>query len=128
MLFQIALQTLFVGIALLTMDRIGRLPLLLASSGGVTVSLLMLAVAFSLADKIPALAAVGLCLFMATFSIGWGPLAGVYLAEVFPLRIRCVMPVHAPFSAFSFWLTPEARNLAGEVWVQGSLGQKGIWG
>jgi MFS family permease len=70
------------------MDRTGRLPLLIISAGGVTLGLGMLAIAFTLDPMVPMLAAGGLCCFMAFFSIGWGPLTGVYLAEVFPLRIR----------------------------------------
>eukprot|EP00192_Tetraselmis_astigmatica_P021388 CAMPEP_0117689098 /NCGR_PEP_ID=MMETSP0804-20121206/24266_1 /TAXON_ID=1074897 /ORGANISM="Tetraselmis astigmatica, Strain CCMP880" /LENGTH=282 /DNA_ID=CAMNT_0005501763 /DNA_START=1 /DNA_END=849 /DNA_ORIENTATION=+ len=50
-------KAVFVGVALLTMDKIGRLPLLTASSVGVAVGLLMLAVAFTASPTIPALAA-----------------------------------------------------------------------
>jgi len=81
-------KALFVAAALLSMDRTGRWPLLVASSVGVAAGLLLLACAFVATPPAPAAAAVGLCVFMASFSVGWGPLAGVLLAEVFPLRIR----------------------------------------
>eukprot|EP00873_Tetraselmis_striata_P045420 jgi/Tetstr1/465684/TSEL_010327.t2 len=81
-------KALFVAVALLSMDRTGRRPLLLVASVGVTIGLGMLAFAFTLEPVVPVLAAGGLCAFMAFFSVGWGPLTGVYLAEVFPLRIR----------------------------------------
>jgi len=70
------------------MDRVGRVPLLLVSSVGCALGLMLLGTAF--ADTYPnsQLAVLGLCSFMACFSVGWGPLTGVLLAEVFPLRIR----------------------------------------
>jgi hypothetical protein len=84
-----AAQAFVVAIALFSMDHVGRLFLLIRSSVGVAVALFLLGIGFSLPDGNSAVAAVGgLCLFMASFSIGWGPLTGVILAEVFPLRIR----------------------------------------
>jgi MFS family permease len=77
-----------VALALCTMDRVGRVPLLLVSSVGCVVGLMLLGGAFIDQHSNPQLAVLGLCCFMACFSVGWGPLTGVLLAEVFPLRIR----------------------------------------
>eukprot|EP00240_Pyramimonas_obovata_P005113 CAMPEP_0118958496 /NCGR_PEP_ID=MMETSP1169-20130426/62652_1 /TAXON_ID=36882 /ORGANISM="Pyramimonas obovata, Strain CCMP722" /LENGTH=420 /DNA_ID=CAMNT_0006906613 /DNA_START=1356 /DNA_END=2619 /DNA_ORIENTATION=- len=81
-------KAFFVAIALSTMDQVGRVKLLVFSSIGVSIALGLLAYAFTLSEPSVALAVLGLCGFMASFSVGWGPLSGVILAEVFPLRIR----------------------------------------
>jgi MFS family permease len=70
------------------MDTLGRVRLLCWSSLGVSASLLVLAASFAFSSISVLFAVLGLCGFMAAFSLGWGPLSGVILAEVFPLRIR----------------------------------------
>ncbi|CAD6255994.1 unnamed protein product [Miscanthus lutarioriparius] len=67
----------FVLVATLFSDRLGRRPLLLASTAGVAASMASLGV-------------TTLCVlaFMAAFSIGFGKLAGTYSAEIMPLRLR----------------------------------------
>eukprot|EP00959_Pyramimonas_sp_CCMP1952_P448677 9395231-Pyramimonas_sp.AAC.1 len=92
-------KAFFVGIALLTMDHVGRVKLLVYSSMGVSIALGLLAYAFTRSEPSVALAVLGLCGFMASFSVGWGPLSGVILAEVFPLRIRNDISLWKPLEA-----------------------------
>jgi len=68
----------FVLVAALFSDRLGRRPLLLTSAAGV---------AGSVASMAATVASV-LVAFMAAFSVGLGPLACTYNAEVMPLRLR----------------------------------------
>ena len=68
----------FVLVAALFSDRLGRRPLLLTSAAGV---------AGSVASVAATVASV-LVAFMAAFSVGLGPLACTYNAEVMPLRLR----------------------------------------
>uniref|UniRef100_A0A0E0MMY0 Major facilitator superfamily (MFS) profile domain-containing protein n=1 Tax=Oryza punctata TaxID=4537 RepID=A0A0E0MMY0_ORYPU len=81
-------------IAMALTDRVGRRPLLLASTGGMSVSLLVLGsvfAAFSGARDDAAVAAVAVAVvvaFVCTFSVGIGPLAWVYSSEILPLRLR----------------------------------------
>lgn len=86
-------------VAMALIDRLGRRPLLLAGSVGMTVSLGLVAAIFSLADKNAAgglqltsaqattalIAAHG---FIISFGISWGPAVWVLLGEMFPTRIR----------------------------------------
>ena len=65
-----------------TPDRTGRRPLYLLSSAGCVVALALLGVAFVLPTPSGVLAFCSLCLFMAVFSLGYGPLTGVMLSEV----------------------------------------------
>jgi len=85
-----AVKVVFILVPFLLMDRVGRRPLLLLSSAGLSCMLLLLAAAFA-APELPFLLAVGgLFGFFVFFSLGWGPLAGILLSEVFPLRVRGV--------------------------------------
>jgi sugar porter (SP) family MFS transporter len=86
----------FIAIALI--DKIGRRPILLAGSAGMTVSLGLMAVAFtqatgtgadvSLASPWGPIALVAANAFVVFFGASWGPLVWVLLGEMFPNRIR----------------------------------------
>ncbi|WP_127792377.1 sugar porter family MFS transporter [Agromyces sp. LHK192] len=86
----------FVAIALV--DRVGRRPLLLVGSAGMTVSLATMAVAFansvetdgavSLPGAWGPIALVAANLFVVFFGFSWGPVVWVLLGEIFPGRIR----------------------------------------
>ncbi|KAL5205249.1 hypothetical protein ABZP36_033458 [Zizania latifolia] len=81
-------------IAMALTDRVGRRPLLLASTGGMTATLLVLGSVFAVfagAKDDAAVAAVAVAVvvaFVCTFSVGIGPLAWVYSSEILPLRLR----------------------------------------
>jgi SP family sugar:H+ symporter-like MFS transporter len=86
-------------IAIFLVDKVGRKPLLLAGSGGMFVSLLMVAIAFSQsvpdANGNPTLpgawgiiALIFANLFVVSFGATWGPLMWVLLGEMFPNKIR----------------------------------------
>ncbi|WP_066460163.1 sugar porter family MFS transporter [Sanguibacter suarezii] len=86
----------FVAIALV--DKIGRKPLLLAGSAGMTVSLGMMALAFTQATgsgdnvTLPSpwgtVALIAANVFVISFGASWGPVVWVLLGEMFPNRIR----------------------------------------
>ncbi|CAN6351851.1 unnamed protein product [Urochloa humidicola] len=82
-------------IAMSLADRAGRRPLLLASTGGMTASLLVLGTVFAAfaggggAAGVAAAASVAAVVaFVVAFSVGLGPLAWVYSSEILPLRLR----------------------------------------
>jgi SP family sugar:H+ symporter-like MFS transporter len=85
-------------VAILLVDRIGRRPILLAGSVGMTLSLGALALAFSQASVVNGqpdlqgawgpIALVGANLFVVCFGASWGPLVWVLLGEIFPNDIR----------------------------------------
>ncbi|BDD82642.1 putative sugar transporter [Tsukamurella pulmonis] len=85
-------------VAILLVDRIGRRPLLLIGSIGMTVSLATMALCFSTAEMIDGkpsltgavgvLALVAANLFVIFFGVSWGPVVWVLLGEMFPNRIR----------------------------------------
>jgi MFS family permease len=82
-------------VAMALTDRVGRRPLLLASTGGMTASLLALGSVFAAFGgarddaAVAAGAAVAVVVaFVCAFSVGIGPLAWVYSSEILPLRLR----------------------------------------
>ncbi|XP_058069066.1 polyol transporter 5-like [Magnolia sinica] len=89
-------KTVTILIATFLVDRIGRRPLLLFSSGGIVLSLLTLATGLTIIDHYPdkkITGAIVVCIvmvlaFVSFFSIGLGPITWVYSSEIFPLRLR----------------------------------------
>ncbi|KAL9296433.1 hypothetical protein ACSQ67_022329 [Phaseolus vulgaris] len=88
-------KTLFILVATFMLDRVGRRPLLLSSVGGMVLSLLTLAISLTIIDRSESklMWAIGLSItmvlvYVATFSIGAGPITWVYSSEIFPLRLR----------------------------------------
>lgn len=86
----------FIAIALI--DKVGRRPLLLIGSAGMTVSLGLMAIAFtqatgsgsdiSLGGPWGVIALICANAFVVFFGASWGPLVWVLLGEMFPNRIR----------------------------------------
>ncbi|CAN6205890.1 unnamed protein product [Urochloa humidicola] len=92
-------KTVIVLLAAILLDRVGRRPLMLASSGGMVVSLVGLAKGLTVVGRNPGAKevpwAVALCVtstlaFVSFFSIGLGPMTAVYTSEIFPLRVRAL--------------------------------------
>lgn len=106
-------KTLFILVATIWLDLAGRRPLLLTSISGMTVSLSALAIGFKVlgvtkaSDDVlpngvaesplgppqasgfaPVLAVLGLCSYVAFFSVGMGPINWVLTSEVFSSRLR----------------------------------------
>ncbi|XP_074312265.1 putative polyol transporter 4 [Silene latifolia] len=84
-------KTAFILFALVLIDRIGRKPLLYASTIGMTVCLFCLAVSLPFMGKGPlgiSLALLLICGDVAFFSVGMGPICWVLTSEIYPLRLR----------------------------------------
>ncbi|VEG28916.1 sugar porter family MFS transporter [Actinomyces howellii] len=85
-------------VAILLVDKVGRRPMLLVGSVFMTLSLGLMALAFSFAtvhgDEVTLdapwapIALVAANLFVVAFGATWGPLVWVLLGEMFPNRIR----------------------------------------
>ena len=79
---------IFTVVAMFTVDKYGRRPLLLIGTMGMGVSFLVVGLSF----LFPALSSygvlIGLVLFIVFFAISIGPIPWLYISEVFPTRIR----------------------------------------
>lgn len=89
------LQTIIVGIAnvaftlvaLATVDRWGRRPLLLLGAAVMAVSMTALGFLFY-TDHVGTIALVAVVAYIAGFALSWGPVTWVLLAEMFPNAIK----------------------------------------
>lgn len=129
-------KTIFILIAILLIDRVGRKPLLYVSTIGMTICLFCLAASLHLLDKglvsTPAGIAVALvtvCGNVAFFSVGMGPISWVMGSEIFPLRVRAQAAalgtvanrVSSGLVAMSFLSICDAISVSGTFFIFGVL-------
>jgi SP family xylose:H+ symportor-like MFS transporter len=80
-------MVVFTLIATATVDRWGRKPLLILGALIMAVSMIALGFLFN-AGSVALVALVTVCIYIAGFSLSWGPVVWVMLAEIFPNSIR----------------------------------------
>jgi SP family sugar:H+ symporter-like MFS transporter len=122
----VSIAACFVTIAVI--DKIGRKPLLLIGSAGMSVTLFVMVYAFShgsldpegnlvLSKDLGMVAVVAANLYVIFFNVSWGPVMWVMLGEMFPNQIRgSALAVAGFFQWFanfliSFSFPPMAKNL-----------------
>lgn len=89
------LQTILIGVtnfsftlvAIYTVDKYGRRPLLLLGSGLMTLFMCILTVCF-FTHNLGAVALICVLGFVASFAFSWGPVTWVLLSEMFPNAVR----------------------------------------
>lgn len=83
------INVIFTLIAIWKVDQFGRKPLLLIGASGLTAVLLALGLLFGLSGKNVSLYIMFLLfLHVAIFSVSWGPVTWIIMAEIFPTKIR----------------------------------------
>ncbi|HXK08114.1 MAG TPA: sugar porter family MFS transporter [Vicinamibacteria bacterium] len=83
-----AVNFLMTIVALGTIDRLGRRPLMMLASGGMATSLLALGLLFRIEPRPAVLVLLVILLYVASFGVGLGPGVWVVISELFPTRIR----------------------------------------
>jgi MFS family permease len=81
-----AAKTVAIVVPLFLANSLGRRPMLLTSAGGMAASLLVLGLSIRATSAATCVAAA--VAFMATFSLGFGPVIWMYGSEILPLRLR----------------------------------------
>ncbi|KAH7404616.1 hypothetical protein KP509_15G034400 [Ceratopteris richardii] len=94
-------KCIFILVSVLYLDRVGRRPLLLVSTIGITTCLAILALCFGFVKNVEpdikaghsvgvlaVMVIIAVCFYVAFFSIGMGPICWVLTTEIFPLRLR----------------------------------------
>ncbi len=93
-------QTIIVGlvnmvftvVAIFTVDRFGRKPLMLIGALAMAVSMFALGLSFYM-DKMGLLTLIFMLTYTAAFAMSWGPVTWVLLSEIFPNSIRGAMSI-----------------------------------
>lgn len=78
---------LFTVVAILTVDKFGRKPLLIIGSVGMMIGMVALSI-LSFMDVIGIAALVFIIIYTASFMMSWGPICWVLISEIFPNTIR----------------------------------------
>jgi len=94
---------LFTVVAILTVDRFGRKPLMIIGSIGMAVSMIALGFAFFM-NQLGMVALIFMLLYTAAFAMSWGPVCWVLLAEIFPNSIRGALSVAVAAQWIANWV------------------------
>jgi MFS transporter, SP family, xylose:H+ symportor len=94
------IQTIIVGIvnlvftvlAIFTVDRFGRKPLMIIGGVGMAISMLGLGLSFYF-GKLGIGALIFMLTYTAAFAMSWGPVTWVLLSEIFPNSVRSAMSI-----------------------------------
>lgn len=78
----------FTLVAIFTVDRLGRRPLLGAGLIGIAVFMLLISYGFATTEVNPMLILAGILGFVASFAFSLGPVMWVLFSELFPNRVR----------------------------------------
>lgn len=105
------LQTIIVGIvnliftvvAILTVDKLGRRPLLIVGSIGMAISMIALGLSFYY-DKLGMSALIFMLIYTAAFAMSWGPVCWVLLTEIFPNSIRGALSIAVATVWIANWI------------------------
>ncbi|KAJ4832722.1 hypothetical protein Tsubulata_022468 [Turnera subulata] len=117
-----AIQVIATGLATWLVDRTGRRVLLIISTSGMTVSLLIVSVSFYVKDFVSEdstlygilgiLSVVGVVVMVVTFSLGMGPIPWVIMSEILPVNIKSLAGSVATLGNwFIAWLITLTANL-----------------
>lgn len=82
------INLLFTLLAVFTVEKWGRKPLLVSGSIGMAVGAAGVAVSSALASVPPIVSVVSIMIYSASFMMSWGPICWVLIAEIFPNTIR----------------------------------------
>lgn len=81
-------KLIMTGVAVLAVDRAGRRPLLLGGVSGMTIALFLLGSYYTYLDGVPAVAVLGLLVYVGCYQLSFGPIGWLMISEIFPLRLR----------------------------------------
>jgi SP family xylose:H+ symportor-like MFS transporter len=82
-----AVNLLFTVLAIMTVDKYGRRPLMIIGAFGMAIAMFGLGLVFFL-EAVGIMALVCMLMYVASFAMSWGPVTWVILSEIFPNKIR----------------------------------------
>lgn len=87
-----AINLAFTVVAILTVDRFGRKPLMIIGAVGMAISMTLMGLTFS-TGNVGMMTLICMLLYTASFAMSWGPVCWVLLAEIFPNAIRGALSI-----------------------------------
>ena len=122
------INLVFTFVAIATVDRLGRRPLMLLGAGGLAVVYAVLGYCYFVGMTGPVMLVLVLCV-LACFAMTLGPMVWVVLAEIFPNRIRGAAMSVAVASlwianfvlAQTFPILNGALGTSGTFWIYGGI-------
>ena len=81
------INIVFTVVAILTVDKWGRKPLLIVGSVGMMIGMVVLGT-LSFMDSMGVMALLAIVIYTASFMMSWGPICWVLISEIFPNTIR----------------------------------------
>lgn len=94
---------LFTIVAILTVDKFGRKPLMIIGSIGMAISMFALGIAFY-TDHLGIAALIFMLFYTAAFAMSWGPVCWVLLSEIFPNSIRGALSIAVAAQWIANWI------------------------
>ncbi len=137
-----AVNLIFTVVAILTVDKFGRKPLMIIGSIGMAISMFALGLTFffghtggELTKSQGFAALIFMLTYTASFALSWGPVCWVLLSEIFPNSIRGAMSIAVaaqwianwvvsltfPMMNDNVWLT-NLFNHGFSYWIYGLMG------
>lgn len=98
-----AVNVIFTIVAILTVDKFGRKPLMIIGSIGMAVSMIVLGFVFY-SQQAGILALVFMLIYTAAFAMSWGPVCWVLLSEIFPNSIRGALSIAVAAQWIANWI------------------------
>ncbi len=104
-------QTIIVGtvnlaftvVAIYTVDKLGRKPLMIVGSVGMAVSMFALGISFYM-NLSGMLSLIFMLTYTAAFAMSWGPVCWVLLSEIFPNSIRSALSIAVAAQWIANWI------------------------
>jgi sugar porter (SP) family MFS transporter len=131
-------NVVFTIVSLWLIDRVGRKPLLYVGLSGMSLSLVVLGVAFAeqaaLGGSLRVVAVGSLVAYVAAFAVSLGPIAWLVMSEIYPLNVRGTAVGLATLSnwafnfivAVTFLLLIDGVGRSGAFWLYAGVGVLGL--
>jgi SP family xylose:H+ symportor-like MFS transporter len=116
-----AVNLIFTVVAILSVDKFGRKPLMIIGSVGMAISMIALGLTFYFKQE-GILALIFMLTYTAAFAMSWGPVCWVLLSEIFPNSIRGALSIAVAAQWIANWVVSLTFPMLNDnVWLTGKF-------